>query len=147
MNSIDTNILLYALNQDAPEHVPALGVVRTALAEPTEWTIADQVYLELYRLLRNPAVLQMPLDASGALERINYFRRSSGILRCAYDIETWALVEPVLGITDFSARRTFDLVLAATLRRSGVTKLYTHNPSDFQQLDWFEVVDPIESIE
>ena len=30
-------------------------MIESALAEPAEWIVADQVYFELYRLLRNPA--------------------------------------------------------------------------------------------
>jgi hypothetical protein len=43
----------------------------------------------------------------------------------------------------FSARRTFDLVLAVTLRRNGVETLYTRNASDFAAFGWFTVVDPL----
>lgn len=41
MNSLDTNILIYAANRGAPEHAKALAVVRTMLAHPSEWILAD----------------------------------------------------------------------------------------------------------
>ena len=37
MNSLDTNILLYASNSGAPEHEKALAVVNAMLANPSEW--------------------------------------------------------------------------------------------------------------
>lgn len=66
VNSIDTNIPLYAINRDCPEHGAAIRLVRRALAEPSSWIVADQVWLELYRLLRNPSVLSAPLSATDA---------------------------------------------------------------------------------
>ena len=51
--SIDTNILLYAANEDAPEHEECKQLLQQILEDPTDWIIADQVYLELYRALRN----------------------------------------------------------------------------------------------
>jgi predicted nucleic acid-binding protein len=43
MNSLDTNILIYASNEDAPEHAKAQKVVAKLLATPSEWILADQV--------------------------------------------------------------------------------------------------------
>ena len=60
MNSLDTNILIYASNEDAPEHAKAQKVVAKLLATPGEWILADQVLIEFYRALRNPAVFQSP---------------------------------------------------------------------------------------
>jgi predicted nucleic acid-binding protein len=44
---------------------------------------------------------------------------------------------------DFPARRTFDAVLALTLRAHGVTRLYTHNGRDFAGAGFAEVIDPV----
>ena len=74
MNSIDTSVLLYAINRDCPEHGAAIGLVRRALAEPSSWIVADQVWFELYRLLRNPSVLSAPLSAADAAETIEWYR-------------------------------------------------------------------------
>jgi hypothetical protein len=56
MNSLDTNILVYAANREAPEHGKALAVVRTMLAQPSEWILADQVLWEFYPALRHPRI-------------------------------------------------------------------------------------------
>jgi predicted nucleic acid-binding protein len=57
LQSLDTNILLYAINADCPEHGICADLVNRALQQGDEWIIADQVWFELYRLLRNPAEL------------------------------------------------------------------------------------------
>ncbi len=43
MQSLDTNILLYAINRDCAEHEPCRALVASALDSPNDWVIADQV--------------------------------------------------------------------------------------------------------
>ena len=48
MNSLDTNILIYASNEDVPEYAKAQKLVGELLAAPGDWIIADQVLMEFY---------------------------------------------------------------------------------------------------
>jgi uncharacterized protein len=143
MNSLDTNLLYYATNQSCPEHALALEFVEQALHESSGWIVADQVLLEYYRLVRNPMVMEKPLSAGEAAERVRFFREETGWRRCCYSRECWDEVFGGLSAPRFPARRTFDLVLAVTLRRNGVKAFYTRNPRDFAGLGWFSVTDPL----
>jgi toxin-antitoxin system PIN domain toxin len=143
MNSLDTNILLYATNADCPEHPRARPVIEEMLAAPGQWVIADQVLFEYYRLVRNPAVLARPLSAAEAKKRLGFFRDESGVPHCGYEIALWPEIANQLGRPGFSAARTFDLVLAVTLKAAGVRRFYTRNVRDFRPFGFFEVVDPL----
>jgi len=57
MNSLDTNILVYAANVDCDEHQRANQLVNQALSEPHGWIIAEQVLFEYYKALRHPRIL------------------------------------------------------------------------------------------
>ena len=83
MKSMDINVLLYAINRDCPEHQVCASLVRRALGEPESWIIADQVWFELYRLLRNTAVLARPLSGSQAAATVSWYRNKSGWLHCS----------------------------------------------------------------
>ena len=82
MNSLDTNILIYAANTAAPEHAKALAVVDAMLANPGEWIIADQVLWEFYKALRHPKILQKPRTAAQAAAQIRFLREQSGVACC-----------------------------------------------------------------
>jgi predicted nucleic acid-binding protein len=41
MNSLDTNILIYAADEDAVEHGAATTLVQRMLEEPDKWLLAD----------------------------------------------------------------------------------------------------------
>jgi toxin-antitoxin system PIN domain toxin len=143
VNSIDTNLLLYAANEDCDEHGAATTLVRQALNRPADWIVADQVYFELYRLLRNPAVLERPLSASQAWESVDFYRHQSGWMHCCYETSFMSEIIQLLKSEQLPPRRTFDLVLAITLKKHGVKRFYTRNVQDFASLDWFETIDPL----
>ena len=64
-------------------------------------------------------------------------------MHCAYETSFMGEVAEVLRSAEFAPRRTFDLVLAVTLKRHRVKTLYTGNTDDFQRLGWFTVVNPL----
>lgn len=143
MQSLDTNILLYAINRDCAEHEPCRALVATALDRPNDWVIADQVWFELYRLLRHPRVLHRPLDAQTAAKTVQWYREQSGWQPCAWSPSQMPRLHAQWANPDFPARRTFDAVLALTLRANGVTRFYTRNVRDFTGAGFAEVVDPV----
>ncbi len=145
MKSLDTNILLYALNADCEEHDRARLLIDTALGEPDRWIVADQVYFELYRLLRNTAVLTTPLSAADAARTIDWYRTRSGWLHCAYDSGLMPRVAGTWESESFAARTTFDLVLAVTLASNGVDEFHTRNTNDFRPFGLFTVRNPIDA--
>ena len=144
MKSLDTNILVYASNQDAPEHKKARKVVENLLDGADEWIIADQVLIETYRALRNPAVLQHPLSPNDAWAAIHFYREEAGCRRCCYELEMWPRLEQYLKSNRFEARRAFDAVLAITLIGNAVDSFYTRNAKDFKYFGFPTLINPID---
>lgn len=64
MKSLDTNLLLYAADEDCPEHAAASRLLEAALAAPHEWILADQVLFEFYVGLRHAGFVTLinPID-------------------------------------------------------------------------------------
>ncbi len=143
MKSLDTNILLYAINEDCAEHGACRAVVQTALKESPSWIVADQVWFELYRLLRNPSVLKQPLSPENAATSIAWYRDRSGWQRCAWEPLMMGTAMPYLSAPAFPARRIFDLVLARTLLHNGVTEFVTRNTKDFEAFGFATLVNPL----
>lgn len=141
MLSIDTNVLLYAQNQDCPEHAAAAAFL-VDCAKRADVAICELVLMELYQLLRNPAVVGRPLDGPAAAEVCQTFRRN----------RRWALIENAPVMNDVWAlaarpgiarRRLFDARLALTLRHHGVDRFATRNINDFVDFGFSHVWDPI----
>ncbi|MDX1384235.1 MAG: TA system VapC family ribonuclease toxin [Thermoanaerobaculia bacterium] len=141
MISLDTNLLLYALDPRAPEHEPARAFLEEC-GERSDVAIAELVLVELYLLLRNPAVYTQPLSAPDAVETCQSFRRHP----------RWALIESAEVMSEVWARarregvarrHIFDARLALTLRRNGVRELATRNVRDFEGFGFDRVFDPL----
>lgn len=70
MISFDTNLLLYSLNQDCAEYTNACAFFASLPTAPGTVTLCELVLIELYVLLRNPAVLKTPLTPANAVQII-----------------------------------------------------------------------------
>ncbi len=142
MLSIDTNILLYAQNRDSPEHQRARAFMARCAAQ-TDLAICELVLVELYQLLRNPAVLARPLSAPDAEAICNSWRSNP----------RWALIEsaPIMdkvwaigGRSGIARRAVFDARIALTLRYHGVTEFATRNVADFEGYGFSRLINPID---
>lgn len=143
MQSLDTNVLFYAINRDCPEHAACHRLISRALETPGEWVIADQVWFELYRLLRHPRLLTHPLSAEAAADAVAWYRERSGWSSCAWSPSQMPKLQALWRDDAFAPRRTFDAVLAMTLLANGVTTFHTRNRRDFERAGFAEVCDPL----
>jgi len=144
--SIDTNILLYAANEDAPEHGICKAFLQKVMEKPENWIIADQVYVELYRALRSPKVISYPLSSAQAATHVSLLRDGMGVMHCGYNSECWDRLMLKLQADDFPYRRTHDAVLAATLLSHGVKTFYTRNTKDFVSAGFDQVINPVDQL-
>jgi predicted nucleic acid-binding protein len=144
MKSLDTNILLYAADADCEEHDAAVSLVNEALRSPAGWMLADQVLFELYAGLRHPGIFAKPLSAVEAARRVTFLREESGFSFCCYELRAWPSIRSGLSAAGFPRRRTYDLVLAVTLRSNCVTEFYTRNVSDFRAAGFERLINPID---
>ena len=144
LSSLDSNLLLYAANEDAAEHIACKAFLQKVIEEPLGWIIADQVYLELYRALRNSKVISYPLSAKQAAKHISILRNQLGIMHCSYNSDCWDVVMRHLESDNFPYRRTHDAILAATLVSHGVKVFYTRNTKDFVDSEFQAVINPVD---
>jgi toxin-antitoxin system PIN domain toxin len=94
---IDVNLLLYAINEDAPRHLPARNWLEEVLSGTETVALAWNVLLAFLRLSTRPVVFPRPLKPKEAFDRI----------------ESW-LSQPCVTVvhpTDRHARVLKDLIL------------------------------------
>ena len=144
-NSLDTNILVYAADEDASEHTAASIIVEAMLANPQDWLLADQVLFEFYRALRNPRIFHNPLGAREAALQVRFLHSESGVSRCCYELGNWDGVFARLAEHSTRAARIHDIVLGITLKSNGVDRFYTRNTKDFQEIGFIELINPIDA--
>ena len=141
MLSIDTNLLLYALNLDSPWHHAASDWLASIQADE-EVAISEFVLTELYCLLRNPAVLAHPLSAAEATHVITTYRNHPRWRLIGFPLESRELHDRMWTLCkqrSFAFRRVYDVRTALTMIDQGVTELATSNVKDFRGLGFRRV--------
>jgi toxin-antitoxin system PIN domain toxin len=138
--AFDTNLLFPALEPSHPDHGRARAFLDSLDGEVA---LSELVLMELYVLVRNPALVRRPLGAAGAVKLIRHLRSHP----------RWRLLDAPEGIMaevwekaaapGFGRRRIYDARLAVSLLRQGVDELATRNVRDFQGLGFARVFDPI----
>ena len=145
MLSIDTNLLLHAFNEDSPSHASAYAWL-ISLQDSEDVAISEFILAELYGLLRNPAVLKHPLDADGAVEVIQTYRRHPRWRLIGFPVESRplhdALWQKARG-KGFAFRRLYDARSALTMTAQGVTEFATVNVKDYEGFGFRKVWNPI----
>jgi len=144
MISVDTNIFLYALNPDSPRHEKARSWLES-LYQEDDVILSEFILLELYSLLRNPAVLARPLTAPRAHGIIQTYRSHPRWRLVGFTPDSRALHNRLWDQANkpqIAFRRLFDIRTALTLLEHGVTEFATTNQKDFKNLGFNRVFDP-----
>jgi uncharacterized protein len=146
MISFDTNLLLYSLNRDCAEYNDSRAFFASLPVAPGAVAICELVLIELYVLLRNPAVLSSPLDPASAASIIQPFRQHPTWLLIDYPGETASIMDELWRLAaqpNIGRRIVFDARLALTLRHHGVTEFATRNESHFAGFGFNRLWNPL----
>jgi len=139
--AIDTDIFVYALNSDSDVHEQARSFVLEA-AGRDDVVVAELVLVELYLLIRNPAVFPRPYSATEAADACLRLRQNPRrqVVECRPVMsQVWSDIAQA----QFARRRIIDVRLARTLRAAGVRRFATRNVADFADLGLFQAFDPL----
>lgn len=145
MISIDANILLYSYSTDSPFHAAAKQFLQD-LANREDVALSEFILTEFYLLLRNPAVLQNPLEASAAAAVIGSYRKHPHWKTLGFPPRSRELHDELWkqsGTRDFARRRIYDTRTALSLTAFGVTDFATLNLKDFQNFGFKKVWNPL----
>jgi uncharacterized protein len=142
IESCDTNVLYHAINRSSEGHSRAADYLESQRDDPN-FALCELVLVELYILIRNPAVNPRPLGA----------REAAALIKSLREGGAWAVVDYPGGLMDrvwreaaaenFARRRIFDLRLAFTLQYYGIRRFATSNLKDFDGIGFDLVFDPL----
>lgn len=145
MTSIDANILLYSFAVASPFHLSAKSFLGK-LSDREDVALSEFVLAEFYLLLRNPAVLNNPLDAPAAAAVIASYRKHPRWKTLGFPPRSRELHDELWKLAatrDFARRRIYDTRTALSLASFGVTDFATLNLKDFQDLGFKKVWNPL----
>lgn len=145
MISLDTNVLLPAVEAKNADHATARAFLES-LRHRDDVAISELILLEMYALLRNPAVLGQPLSAARAAATCEAFRQHPRWQLVGFPPESRLFHDtfwPRLRKESFARRRAFDWRTALSLLQQGVTDFATVNTKDFAGFGFARVWNPL----
>ena len=145
MMSCDTNVLFAVIDSESVYHAAAIAYLN-GVRESERFALCELVLVELYGLLRNPAVTKHPLNGAEAARVIHQFRSHPYWLMLDYpgpQAEIMSRLWELAASVDFPYRKVYDARLALTLRHHGVTEFATRNAKDFQGFGFKRVWNPL----
>ena len=137
---VDTNVLIYALDADAPQHPVARSLCEAARDGSVVLYVTSQILCEFYSIVTNArrvAKPQAPADALKALGDLLTFLHVLPIpATAAQGLMRLLQRHPVSG------GDVFDLQIVATMQANGIERIYTFNRGDFEAVSGISVIEP-----
>ena len=117
----DTNVLLYAVNADAPQHASARLWMLSALAAPAGVGMAWVALLGFVRIATRPGIFARPLSAGDAMQTVRHWLGLPRV-RILHPGERHApVLEDLLSALGSAGNLTTDAHLAALCIEHGAT--------------------------
>lgn len=142
----DSNILVYAHNQDALFHSQALGAVAKVIEGEIFGVLTSQNLLEFYSIMTDKKRLSDPVTSELASELVDQYLLSP--FEIIYpNLSTNKVMIELLRNNEQSAKsqikdgQIFDVYLVATMLSSNISHIITANTKDFERFDSISVLD------
>jgi len=140
---VDTNILLYAANRDAPEHESACGFLNACGADAGLWFLTEGICYEFLRVATHTRVFPRPLSSREAMGFLDALLVSGRFEILSAGARHWELLKQILKpLPRASGNLFFDIRTVASMCEHAVRLLYTAD-TDFLQFPQIEVRNPL----
>ncbi len=142
MKIVDINLLIYAINKDAPHHSKAKKWLEDSLSSDEPFGFAWIVILGFLRIVTNGRIMPTPLMPEVAIDSVNDWLQQPPSLTIVPSHQHWPIFKELLMPLGTAANLTSDAHLATLAIEHGARLYSTDNDfSRFQSLRW---TNPIE---
>ncbi len=140
---VDTNVLLYAADEDAEEHVACRGQLEAWRRQPSPWYLTWGICYEFLRVSTHPRVFRTPWSTSAARGFLDALLAAPGpTLLTPSERHADALHQTLDELPDLRGNLMHDLHTAVLMREHGVSRIVTRD-TDFHRFPFLTVVDPL----
>jgi toxin-antitoxin system PIN domain toxin len=139
---VDTNVLVYALFPDAPQHAAARALLGRAQEGDARLCISLTVVSEFLSVVTDPRRVTSPRSPEDAAQAVESILGLPGMMLIPVPVD---VVERVLDLVRryrVTGSALFDFQIMATMLGNGLTRVYTYNRSDFEKVGEIEVLTP-----
>lgn len=139
---LDANILIYAVNTDAPQHAAARRLLEAALDPTATLYVTLQILCEFYSVVTSPRRIVRAFTAAEATQMIMDLTELPGWRILSTSVLAAQKLAELLKRHPVTAADIFDLQIVATMQANSIGRIYTFNADDFQVFPELTVVTP-----
>jgi len=137
---VDANVLVYALDADAPQHASSRALLEAARNGSATLFVTLQIICEFYSIVTNARRVSKPRSPADAITAISGFLAFLRVL--AVPVQTAEGLLDLLGRRPVAGGEIFDLQIVATMKANGILRIYTFNGNDFEPFPELDVLTP-----
>jgi uncharacterized protein len=139
----DTNVLVYAADESAPEHARCRTLVEGWRQRSGAWYLTWGICYEFLRVVTHPRVFRHPWTLHDAGRFLEALLESPGLAVLApTDRHARVLGDVVSEIPGLSGNIVHDMQTAVLMREHGIRRICTRD-TDFHRFPFLEPVDPL----
>ena len=142
---VDTNVLIYAADTNASEHVRCRSLLERWRAQQGAWYLTWGICYEFLRVVTHPRVLRHPWTGRSAGAFLDALRQSPGLsVLVPTERHASVLADVTAEIPGISGNLWHDVETVVLMREHGIRRICTRD-TDFARFPFVEIVDPLRS--
>jgi len=140
---LDTNVLVYAADRDAPQHEACHRLVRESRDRVSAWYLTWGICYEFLRVVTHPRVFRRPWTAGEAWSFIDAVLAAPALGLLVPGERHRDVVAQVLGeLPHLAGNLMHDAHTAVLMREHGIRVIYTRD-TDFHRFGFLQPIDPV----
>lgn len=140
---VDTNVLVYAADESAPEHARCRALLEDWRQQSGAWFLTWGICYEFLRIVTHPRVWRHPWPASAAMEYLEAVWRSPGLgFLVPTERHVAVLRDLARAVPALTGNLWHDAETATLMREHGIRRICTRD-TDFHRFPFVEAIDPM----
>lgn len=140
---VDTNVLVYAADADAPEHARCRELLERWRGQSGAWYLTWNVCYEFLRVVTHPRVFRRPWSATSANEFLRALQTSPSLgMLLPTERHDRVLADMIVEVPHVGGNLIHDAHTVVLMREHGLRRIYTRD-TGFHRFPSVEPIDPL----
>ncbi len=140
---VDTNILVYAADENSAFHSRCYEQLQEWRGQASAWFATWGIFYEFLRVSTHPRVFRTPWSAEQAWNFVDAVLASPGLgILTATERHATVASQVIVEVPHLRGNLMHDAQTAVLMREHGIKRIYTRD-TDFHRFPFLEPVDPV----